>query len=72
MDFKAATDVLFSRVSHEDLAQELGVSVPSIRQARLRGRAHAHRNPPEGWESAAKKLAERQIRQLRQLVAQLP
>ena len=35
MNFREATDGLFSRVSHEDLARALGVSVASIRQARL-------------------------------------
>jgi hypothetical protein len=52
MNFKDATDALFERVTHEDLAGALGVSVPSIRQARLDGKALAFRQPPEGWEKA--------------------
>lgn len=71
MDFKAATDALFSRITHEDLAAELGVSVPTIRQARLDDVAQAHRNPPGGWEKAAKRLAERQMRLYRGLVEKL-
>lgn len=43
MDFQAATDGLFSRVDHEDLAKALGVSVASIRQARLKPDASARR-----------------------------
>ncbi len=71
MDFKAATDTLFSRVTHDDLAAELGVSVPTIRQARLGDAAQAHRSPPEGWEKAVKRLAERQMRHLRGLIEKL-
>jgi hypothetical protein len=71
MDFKAATDALFHRVTHDDLAEELGVSVPSIRQARLEDEAHAHRSPPEGWEKGVKRLAERQVRHFQQLLARL-
>ena len=45
MNFKNATDRLFSRIDHRDLAKALGVSVASIRQARLRPDALAHRSP---------------------------
>jgi hypothetical protein len=45
MDFKEATDGLFGRVDHDALAKALGVSVASIRQARLRPEAGAHRSP---------------------------
>ncbi len=58
MDFKKTTDDLFRRVTHDDLAGELGVSVALIRQARLSPDAEAHRSPPEGWERAALRLAE--------------
>lgn len=62
MDFKKATDALFARLTHEDLAEALGVSVPSIRQARLGVDSAAHRGPPQGWERAVLRLAERQER----------
>ncbi len=59
MDFRKATDALFSGVTHSDLAEAMGVSVPLIRQARLDGSAKAHRTAPEGWETAVADLAER-------------
>ena len=71
MNFKAATDALFDRVTHDDLAHEIGASVPSIRQARLDDDAKAHRTPPDGWESAARKLAEKQARHFERLARAL-
>src|SRR5690349_16050395 len=71
MNFKAATDALFGRVTHEDLAHQLGASVPSIRQARLDNDAHAHRTPPEGWEQAVKALAEGRVRHYQRLISRL-
>ena len=61
MTFKEATDGIFSRVGHEALAEALGVSVASIRQARLQTDAKAHRAPPEDWERAVIRLAEDQV-----------
>lgn len=60
MNFKEATDRLFDRISHEELADALGVSVASIRQTRLREDARAYRAPPQGWEEAALRLADKQ------------
>jgi hypothetical protein len=71
MDFKKATDTLFSRVTHDDLAEALGVSVAAVRQARLSPKAQAHRSPPERWESATIKLAERQAQGLARLAQAL-
>jgi hypothetical protein len=71
MNFKEATDALFERVTHEALAGELGVSVPSIRQARLDSKAMAYRQPPEGWERAVAALAEARLRHYRELVRKL-
>lgn len=63
MKFKAATDILFSETSHADLAKALGVSVATVRQARLGADAMAHRSPPEGWEKQVVRLAnERAVR----------
>lgn len=71
MNFKEATDALFARISHEDLADALGVSVASIRQARLRDDAKAHRTAPEGWEKAVLRLVDRQIVHFNRLAAAL-
>jgi hypothetical protein len=71
MDFKKATDILFSQVAHDDLARTLDVSVAAIRQARLQPEAAAHRRAPEGWEIAVKHLAEDRARHYRWLANQL-
>lgn len=71
MDFKKATDGLFDRISHEELAQTLGISVASIRQARLPETARAHRNPPVGWRDKVIRLSERQIMHYRKLIDSL-
>ena len=67
MDFKKVTDDLFSRIDHEALAMALGVSVASIRQARLRHDARAHRAAPQGWEKIALRMAERQASHFQKL-----
>jgi hypothetical protein len=71
MDFREATDELFDRVDHETLAKKLGVSIASIRQARLDPKAKAHREPPPNWPDATIRLAEEQIRRYRRLIANL-
>lgn len=71
MDFKKATDELFSQIDHDDLAKALGVSVATIRQARLGELAKAHRSPPRGWEQAVLKLAEKQLAQYQTLIRNL-
>ena len=71
MNFKTATDRLFSRVDHKDLAKALGVSVASIRQARLRPDALAHRSPPPDWEKALIHLAEERVWHFRKLIEEM-
>jgi hypothetical protein len=71
MDFREATDALFRRVDQETLAEALGVSIASIRQARLRPEAAAHRSPPPNWKEAVIKLAEEQECLYKQLLDRL-
>ena len=71
MDFKKATDELFANVSHDDLAKALGVSVASIRQARLQEGALARRSPPPGWQISIRRLAEGQERHYRRLAQKM-
>ena len=71
MDFKKATDALFDRIDHADLAKALDVSVPLIRQARLDSAATAHRSPPEGWERAVIRLAKERAERLSSLAERL-
>lgn len=71
MEFKDATDALFERIDHEGLARELGVSVASVRQARLKESAAAHRAPPSDWRNGVLSLAEEHTARLGRLIEQL-
>jgi hypothetical protein len=68
MNFREATDSLFAGIRHEDLASALGVSVASIRQARLKDTARSHRSPRRGWETAVIGLAKQKIEQYHELI----
>jgi DNA-binding GntR family transcriptional regulator len=57
MNFREALDKLGERVTHEEVASALGVSVASVRQYRLSADARAHRSPPAGWPEVLSKLA---------------
>jgi hypothetical protein len=67
MKFKQATDALLESVTLEDLANSLGVSVQTVRQARAAEESTAYRSPPKGWEAAVAKLADTHARQLSRL-----
>lgn len=71
MEFKDATDALFERIDHEGLARELGVSVASVRQARLKESAAAHRAPPSNWRNGVLSLAKEHSARLSRLIEQL-
>jgi hypothetical protein len=71
MNFIEATDHLFSRIDHKDLAEALGISVASIRQARLKPEASAHRSPPTDWETKVIRLAEERVWHFRNLIEQI-
>lgn len=71
MTFQEATDQLAGRVTHEELAEELGVSVQAIRQARLDPSANGYRRPPDGWEAAVAKLATKRGGELKALAKAL-
>jgi hypothetical protein len=68
MNFKEATDGLFAKVDHKSLAKRLGVSVATIRQARLRPVARAYREPPANWRDGVIRMAEAQIMRYRSLI----
>ena len=71
IDFKDATDELFAAISHQKLAEDLGVSVATVRQARLDESALAHRSPPPNWEAVVAKLAKRQAAHFSRLARRL-
>lgn len=57
MDFKTATDCVAGCISHAEIAEAAGVSVQTIRQARLDPSAPGHRPPPAGWQAVLARLA---------------
>ena len=71
VNFKQAVDQVCEPLGHEDVARAVGVSVQTIRQARLSPNAKAYRAPPERWESALIRLAERRIAQYKRLAENL-
>ena len=71
MNFKEATDRLFDRIDHAELATALDVSVASIRQARLSPTAKAYREPPPNWQRALIRLAENRVLHYRRLIKQI-
>lgn len=71
MNFKQATDSLFKRTEHADLAKAMNVSVASIRQARLAPSAKAYREPPANWRKAVIRLASERIVRYRKLIDRL-
>jgi len=71
MDFKKATEELMDGMTREQIAEALGVSEATVRQARLDESAKAHRNPPGGWEAKVAKLAKQRADRLASLAERL-
>jgi hypothetical protein len=57
MEFREALDKLGERVTHDEVAEALGVSVASVRQYTLAEEARAHRSPPAGGPEVLSRLA---------------
>jgi hypothetical protein len=71
MDFRQATDELCAAITHDDIARELGVSVQSIRQARMNKETNGQRSPPDNWKEAVAALAEKRIADYESLIERL-
>jgi hypothetical protein len=71
MEFREAVAVLGQTVTTAEIADAAGVSVDSVRQARLRPGGSGYRPPPQGWRDVVIRLAEERIRRLEQLVKEL-
>jgi hypothetical protein len=71
MSFRKITDELFVSINHDEFAKALGVSVATVRQARLGEESKAHRSAPPGWKTIALRLAEDQARHFRRLAERL-
>ena len=71
MKFREATDTLCASLNHEDVAKALGVSVQTVRQARLKEDSNGFRAPPRNWERAIIRLAEARVLHYRKLIEEL-
>jgi len=71
MDFKKATEELMAGMTRGQIAEALGCSEATVRQARLDPSANAHRSPPEGWEAVLARVARKQAERLQRLADKL-
>jgi hypothetical protein len=71
MNFHEAVDALCASLDHEDVAKALGVSVQTVRQARLRQGSDAFRAPPKNWKAAITRLAKARVSYYRKLVEKM-
>lgn len=67
MEFKEAVEGLCSPITHQQLADALGVSRASVRQAMLPEGANARRKAPEGWQATVADLAGKHASRLQRL-----
>jgi hypothetical protein len=71
MIFREAVDALCISLNHEDVAKALGVSLQTVRQARMRQGTSAFRAPPKNWKAAIIRLAEGRASHYRKLSQKL-
>lgn len=64
MDFKTATDRVAGCISHAEIAEAAGVSIQTIRQARMDPHSSSYRNPPADWKSVLAELARKRSDEL--------
>jgi hypothetical protein len=71
MEFREAVDALCKPVTHQDVAKALGVSVQTVRQARLSDDSDAFRAPPKNWKKAIIRMAEARVLHYGKLIEKL-
>lgn len=72
MDFREATDRLIEKgISLADIAEGLGLSYSSVKQARIDRSSASFRNPPAGWPVALAKLVRTRRKELAGLAEEL-
>jgi hypothetical protein len=71
MNFREAVDTLCATIGHDEVAEALGVSVQTVRQARMKEDSSAFRAPPKDWEAAVIRLAEKRVWHYRRLIEQV-
>lgn len=64
MDFKTATDRVGGCITHAEIAEAAGVSIQTIRQARMDPGSSSYRNPPAGWQAVLAHLARKRAQDL--------
>lgn len=71
MDFRTAANILGQQITTADMAEALGVSPHSVRQARLQDGAPGFRKPPEGWPDIFTRLAKERCCELQMFIKEL-
>jgi hypothetical protein len=71
MNFRETVDALCEGIGHEKVAEALGVSVQTVRQARMKEDSSAFRVPPKQWRDALIRLAEDRVWHFRKLIEQM-
>jgi hypothetical protein len=70
-DFREAAQTLGEQITTADMAEALGVSQHSVRQARLVEGAPGWRRPPEGWRPILARLARERSKELAELAEEI-
>lgn len=72
MDFhKASSKATAARITLADIAKAAKAPPQTLRRARMDPEAPNYRPPPDGWEKALAKLAEKRAKALLKLAAKL-
>jgi hypothetical protein len=71
MDFRTAANILGQQITTADMAEALGVSPHSVRQARLQDGAPGFRKPPDGWPQVFVRLAKQRCREFEVFIEEL-
>jgi hypothetical protein len=71
MDFRTAANILGQQITTADMAEALGVSPHSVRQARLQDGAPGFRKPPEDWSRVFVRLARERCSELKAFIEEL-
>lgn len=71
VEFRAAVKALSAGFTHDEIADVLGASFYSVKQALLPSDSPAYRSPPPGWQKALSKLARKRGGDLAKLADQL-
>ena len=72
MDFrKASSKAAAARITLADIAKACKAGPQALRRSRMDPEAVNYRTPPEGWEKALAKLAEKRAKELQKLATKL-